>query len=120
MLFTFGHMPGIFNFHARADRLRGLFRASLWALAILVSAAHIAAAQDIPLTLHAAEDIALDREPGQAAMLARAEAFDEVHGFLPGRRGGEKLRFLVKGLCGSGRCRVGRARRAASRDKGDG
>ncbi len=77
MLFTFGHMPGIFNFHARADRLRGLFRASLWALAILVSAAHIAAAEDIPLTLHAAEDIALDREPGQAAMLARAEAFDE-------------------------------------------
>lgn len=35
------------------------------------------AGQDVPLTLAAAEDLALDHEPGQAALEARAEALDE-------------------------------------------
>jgi len=35
------------------------------------------AGQDVPLTLAAAEDLALDHEPGQVALEARAEALDE-------------------------------------------
>ncbi len=35
------------------------------------------AQQNIPLTLAEAEDLALDREPGQSAFLARADALDE-------------------------------------------
>jgi hypothetical protein len=35
------------------------------------------AGRDVPLTLAAAEDLALDREPGQVALEARAEALDE-------------------------------------------
>ena len=35
------------------------------------------AQQDIPLTLAAAEDLAIEQEPGRDAMLAQAEAFDE-------------------------------------------
>jgi len=36
------------------------------------------AQQDIPLTLAAAEDIALDQEPGRAALAARASALEET------------------------------------------
>ena len=43
--------------------------------AVLVVAAH--AQTNLPLTLAEAERLALDNEPGQAAMLARADAFEE-------------------------------------------
>ena len=50
-----------------------LFSIHLGVLA--VTAAH--AQQDIPLTLAAAEDLAIEQEPGRNAMLAQADAFDE-------------------------------------------
>jgi outer membrane protein TolC len=45
-----------------------------WAFGIVCAAQ---AGQDVPLTLAAAEDLALDHEPGQLALEARAEALDE-------------------------------------------
>jgi outer membrane protein TolC len=45
-----------------------------WALGISGAAQ---AGQDVPLTLATAEDLALDHEPGQVALEARAEALDE-------------------------------------------
>ena len=40
-------------------------------------AAYANAQQDFPLTLAAAEDIAIEQEPGRDAMLAKAEAYDD-------------------------------------------
>lgn len=49
--------------------------ALLFVVCAFLRVAH--AQQDIPLTLAEAEDTALDSEPGQAALLARADAFEE-------------------------------------------
>jgi len=63
-----------------SQRVFSHVRSGRFALFILtgVSFATIAnAQQDIPLTLAAAEDLAIEQEPGRDAMLAQAEAFDE-------------------------------------------
>lgn len=46
-------------------------------MALLLWTSLAAAQQRVPLTLAAAEDLALQDEPGQAALLAHAEAFEE-------------------------------------------
>lgn len=52
-----------------------------WRIGVLIAGVLIAlgagAQQDIPLTLAEAEDLALDAEPGGAALLARADALEE-------------------------------------------
>jgi len=53
----------------------GWYLALLFAGLVVVQGAK--AQQDIPLTLAAAEDVALDNEPGQAALLAHANALEE-------------------------------------------
>ena len=53
----------------------GWYLALLFAGLVVVQGAK--AQQDIPLTLAAAEDAALDSEPGQAALLAHANALEE-------------------------------------------
>jgi len=63
MSFICGQSPRIRNF--------------LTAVAGLLFAASVAAQQDIPLTLYAAEDLALKNEPGRAALIAKAEALEE-------------------------------------------
>lgn len=52
-------------------------RQAIPVLALLCAAGSAIGQQDIPLTLYAAEDLALADEPGRAAMLARADAMDE-------------------------------------------
>jgi outer membrane protein TolC len=53
-------------------------RWSLWlARCALVMATAAQGAPDVPLTLAAAEDLALEREPGELALKARAAALDE-------------------------------------------
>jgi len=52
------------------------------------------AQQDIPLTLAAAEDLAIEQEPGRDAMLAQAEAFDE-ESVAVGQRPELKLRVGI-------------------------
>ncbi|MFQ6004380.1 MAG: TolC family protein [Woeseia sp.] len=52
-----------------------------WRIGVVIAGVLIAlgagAQQNIPLTLAEAEDLALDNEPGQAALLARADALEE-------------------------------------------
>ena len=50
---------------------------SLVGTAILLMASSATAQQSTPLTLVAAEELAIDSEPGREAMLAQADAFDE-------------------------------------------
>jgi len=52
-------------------------RMAAWALAASLLVGEATAQQGIPLTLAAAEDLAIEAEPGREAMLARANAFDE-------------------------------------------
>lgn len=53
-------------------------RRGLWLVrCVLVMATAAQGAPDVPLTLAAAEDLALDREPGELALKARAAALDE-------------------------------------------
>lgn len=59
----------------RCQAPRGRYLVLLLAILVCTQGAH--AQQDIPLTLAAAEDAALDNEPGQAAFLAHAEALEE-------------------------------------------
>jgi outer membrane protein TolC len=72
-----GYLP-----RSRRSAGRGRFKfpsaPRIWLLccALGVSCAALAG-QDVPLTLAAAEDLALDHEPGQIALEARAEALDE-------------------------------------------
>jgi hypothetical protein len=58
-------------------------------IAIVAVAAFLAdaayAQQDIPLTLAEAEDLAVDGEPGMAALLARADALKRSKNGLQGR-----------------------------------
>lgn len=77
MLYAGGLKPCCLPCRARRAALHEVPRRALVFLICLSPAMPAAAQQAIPLTLYAAEDIALDQEPGQAAMLARAEAFDE-------------------------------------------
>jgi outer membrane protein TolC len=51
-------------------------RFALFCLSFSLFAVPANAQQDIPLTLAAAEDLAIDQEPGRDAMLAQAEALD--------------------------------------------
>lgn len=50
---------------------------SLFAISCSLFAVQANGQQDIPLTLAAAEDLAIEQEPGRDAMLARAEAYDD-------------------------------------------
>ena len=59
----------------------------------LISNAAVAQ-QDIPLTLAAAEDLAVEQEPGRDSMLARAEAYDE-ESVAAGQRPDLKLRMGI-------------------------
>jgi outer membrane protein TolC len=59
---------------ARDCSLPGRFSLAWLALVLIISGA--AAGQSIPLTLAEAERLALEFEPGQAALIARAEALD--------------------------------------------
>ncbi len=52
-------------------------RAFLSVIFCTLFAAYANAQQDFPLTLAAAEDIAIEQEPGRDAMLAKAEAYDD-------------------------------------------
>jgi outer membrane protein TolC len=54
-----------------------VLRLAAWMLAASLLSAEAIAQQDIPLTLAAAEDLAIEAEPGREAMLAQANAFDE-------------------------------------------
>ena len=76
MFFNRGRWPQPLSIRPSATVYTGRVRAILLIIGLL-PAALPAAEQGVPLTLYAAEDIALDQEPGQVAMLARADAFDD-------------------------------------------
>lgn len=76
MLFNRGRWPQPLSVRPSATVYTGRVRAILLIIG-LMPAALLAAEQGVPLTLYAAEDIALDQEPGHVAMLARADAFDD-------------------------------------------
>jgi hypothetical protein len=76
MFFNRGRWPQQSSVRPSATVYTGRVRAILLIIGLL-PAALLAAEQGVPLTLYAAEDIALDQEPGQVAMLARADAFDD-------------------------------------------
>ena len=76
MFFNRGRWPQQSSVLSSATVYTGRVRAILLIIGLL-PAALFAAEQGVPLTLYAAEDIALDQEPGQVAMLARADAFDD-------------------------------------------
>ena len=72
MLFRRGHLLPVTKYQS-LERLQHVVLS-----AFILLLAHIAAAQQtVPLTLAAAEKIAVDSEPGTEAMLARADAFTE-------------------------------------------
>jgi len=63
----------------KVDEL-GRHRLRAWPVVVLTMALIVVVpvhAQQMPLTLAEAEDLALDQEPGQAAFRARAEALEE-------------------------------------------
>lgn len=75
MTYQPGHVPHLRpSVHCCARRLSAA-RLLVLCCVLAVTAAH--AREDIPLTLAAAEDLALDREPGTAALEHRATALDE-------------------------------------------
>ncbi len=77
MSFVCGPTPGYFVFliTRTCSGSAGTFVLSCFAAVLFTGTA--SAQQDVPLTLAAAEDLAIEQEPGRDAMLAQAEAFDE-------------------------------------------
>lgn len=70
-----GHAPHLQpSVHGRPGRL---FAARFLVLCCVLAAAAAHAREVVPLTLAAAEDLALDQEPGTTALEARAAALDE-------------------------------------------
>ncbi len=76
MYSPFGQMPEYKNVSRAATRSSNIHRLSLFATAMLITLP-VLAQHPVPLTLSAAEDLALAAEPGQQALLARAAALDE-------------------------------------------
>lgn len=77
MLFARGHEPHQFlSTQSRTCSQLHLVQLLLAAIGLFI-ALNIGAQQRVPLTLAAAEDLALDNEPGQSSFLARAEALQE-------------------------------------------
>ena len=77
MLFARGRMPHLFHISQKKNCDRPWSRQLFLIVVSVLIALNAGAQQRIPLTLAAAEDLALDNEPGQAGLLARAHAMEE-------------------------------------------
>lgn len=77
MLFARGRLPDLVHGSQRGFCERPSLMQLVLATSCLLIALNVVAQQRVPLTLAAAEDLALDQEPGRSSLLARAQALEE-------------------------------------------